>query len=194
MPISFDILEGCKKNNSVCQQQVYNHYYGYMLAIGYRYITDTNDAKMLINESFFKAFTKIEQYNDSMPFEIWIRRIMINTCIDFLRKNKKEKFNIAVNEENLSVHTNASINYAEINIESEHLIALMQHVPNTSRKVFYLFAIEGYSHKEIAELLDINEGTSKWHVNNARKILKEQLGELVKKNKTISITKEVLNY
>lgn len=188
MSIGKEILEGCKNNNNTCQELVYKHYYGYLLAIGYRYISDTNDAKLMVNESFFKAFTKMEQYDINIPFEIWIRRIMINSCIDFLRKGKKDKFNVALSSDSEHFFTeNNSISYAEINIESQHLEALLEKVPETSRKVFYLFAVEGYSHKEIATLVDINEGTSKWHVNNARRLLKEQLSGFLKKNDKVKL-------
>jgi RNA polymerase sigma factor (sigma-70 family) len=192
MSISNDILKGCKDNNNTCQELVYKHYYGYLYAIGVRYIEDVSDVKLMINESFFKAFTKMEQYDFAMPFEIWVRRIMINNCIDFLRKNKKEKNKISLSEEYVhnTVSTQQSIiNYAEIQIETKHLEALLKQVPETSRKVFCLFAIEGYSHREISEVLMINEGTSKWHVNNARQILKAQLTEYVKKNQIKSYAK-----
>jgi RNA polymerase sigma-70 factor (ECF subfamily) len=182
MSINKAILEGCINYNKHCQEQVYQHYYGYLLTIGNRYIADIDDSKLMVNESFFKAFTKIDQYDISIPFEIWIRRIMINNCIDFLRKNKKEKYTIPLQNHEIYYATNSE-SYAEINIASEYLEKLLLSVPSTSRKVFSLFAIEGYSHKEISELLEINEGTSKWHVNNARKILKEKLSEYVKKNK-----------
>jgi RNA polymerase sigma factor (sigma-70 family) len=185
MSISKEILEGCKLQNATCQEMTYTHYYGFLMSIGLRYIDDTSDVKFMINESFFKAFTKIEQYDITIPFEIWIRRIMINTCIDFLRKNKKEKFNVSFNSEiaNNITDQNSVINYAELNIEKNHLANLLKKVPETSRKVFSLFAIEGYSHREIGELLGINEGTSKWHTNNARQILKAQLSEYVQKTK-----------
>jgi RNA polymerase sigma factor (sigma-70 family) len=191
MSVSNDILKGCINNNSTCQELVYKYYYGYLYAIGVRYIDDVSDAKLMINESFFKAFTKIHQYDFAIPFEIWIRRIMINNCIDFLRKHKKEKNKISLSEEyNGTIATQQStINYAEIQIESNHLETLLKKVPETSRKVFCLFAVDGYSHKEISELLLINEGTSKWHVNNARQILKSQLTEYVKKNQIKSYAK-----
>ncbi len=185
MSVSKEILEGCKLQNATCQEMTYTHYYGFLMSVGLRYIEDSSDVKFMVNESFFKAFTKIEQYDITIPFEIWIRRIMINTCIDFLRKNKNEKFNISLSNqvENYVVQQNSVINYAELSIEKNHLANLLKKVPETSRKVFSLFAIEGYSHKEIAELLQINEGTSKWHTNNARQILKAQLSEYVQKSK-----------
>jgi RNA polymerase sigma factor (sigma-70 family) len=183
MTISNDILEGCKNSNNTCQELLYKHYYGFLLAIGLRYINDQSDARLVTNESFFKIFTKIKQYDNHIPFEYWIRRVMINTCIDFIRKNKKEKFKVELNNENQDyyLHNRNSMNYAEVHIEAGHLTDLLRSVPETSRKVFYLFAIDGYSHKEISSLLDINEGTSKWHVNHARQVLKKIIHTHLKK-------------
>jgi RNA polymerase sigma factor (sigma-70 family) len=183
MTISNDILEGCKNNNSTCQELLYKHYYGFLLAIGLRYINDQSDARLVTNESFFKIFTKIAKYESHIPFEFWIRRVMINTCIDFIRKNKKEKFKVELTAENQDHYFDhqSTINYAEVYIEAGHLTNLLQSVPETSRKVFYLFAIDGYSHKEIGTLLEINEGTSKWHVNHARQILKKLIHTHLKK-------------
>jgi RNA polymerase sigma factor (sigma-70 family) len=191
MPVSADILKGCVNQNNTCQELVYKHYYGYLYSIGLRYIEDISDTKLMVNESFFKAFTKINQYDFAVPFEIWIRRIMINNCIDFIRKNKKEKNKISLSDayDNTLATQQTIINYAELQIETSYLQSLLQKVPETSRKVFYLFAVDGYSHKEISEVMDINEGTSKWHVNNARRILKGQLTEYVKKNQIKSYAK-----
>ncbi len=184
MSLSKDVIEGCIHNNRTSQEVTYQHYYGFMLSIGLRYIDDYNDAKLMVNESFFKVFTKIKQYDTHIPFEVWMRRIMINTCIDFLRKNKKQKFNISLAEEKnqYQVEQLSTINHTEAHVEKAALDAMLLKVPETSRKAFCLFAIDGYSHKEISDILGINEGTSKWHVNNARKILKSLLQLVVKKN------------
>ncbi len=173
MALSNQILQGCLNQDRTCQEIVYKKYYGMLVTVGMRYFQDLNDAKVLVNEAFFKIFTKIDSYNTSIPFESWITRIMVNTSIDYWRKIKKVKFN----EKNVPEYfdepmPNSSGTIAE-KIEAEYLIQLLQQVPEVSKKVFLLFAVEGFSHREISEILKINEGTSKWHVNNARKILKE---------------------
>ncbi len=195
MQISAEILEGCINNKSLCQEIVYKNYYGFLIAIGNRYLNDNSDVKLMVNETFFKAFTKIHLYNKEILFEIWLRRIMINNCIDYLRKNKKIKFNeTSVENINDFGTTSNSINYAELKIEATHLQNLLIQVPETSRKVFCLFAIEGYTHKEIAELLQINEGTSKWHVNNARKVLKNLLEQYNDAQNNINNKIHSINY
>jgi RNA polymerase sigma factor (sigma-70 family) len=183
MSINPDLLKGCLDNNRHSQKQLYEQYYDFLMGVCYRYFPNVNDARALVNDGFFKILTKIERYDVAIPFEIWIRRVMINTIIDHFRKNKKEKQLVVLQEEPvLAVHQQQNdINYAELQIEAGYLQKMLQKVPDISRKVFNLFAIEGYSHKEIGELLHITEGTSKWHVSNARQILKAQLSSYLKK-------------
>ncbi len=193
MQINQNIIEGCISQNRTCQEMAYKHFYGYLIAVGNRYLNDTNDVKLMVNETFFKAFAKIDSYNKDIVFEVWLRRIMINNCIDFLRKTKKVRFHETNVEDfgNTNYESN-TINYAEFSIEANHLKNMLLQVPETSRKVFCLFAIEGYSHKEISEILEINEGTSKWHVNNARKILKKEVIDYnVAQNKPINYLTKV---
>jgi RNA polymerase sigma factor (sigma-70 family) len=191
--ISLQILEGCKNQNNTSQQIVYNSYYGLLLNIGMRYFNEINDAKLMVNESFFKIFTKIDSYNNQIAFEAWISRIMINTCIDNWRKTKKIKINEITVETHYDDQISQSYSISSQKIEHDFLISLLDKVPEVSRKVFLLFAIEGYSHKEIGSLLNINEGTSKWHVNNARKILKELIinYQISFEKKTLNLTKNI---
>lgn len=185
MALSENILNGCIHRDKTCQEIVYQQFYGMLLAIGMRYFNDVNDAKFLVNEAYFKIFTKIESYNQAIAFEGWITRVMVNTCIDHWRKTKK----IKINEINVSEYfenpKDSTANEIGLKIESEYLINLLQQVPDVSKKVFLLFAVEGFSHREIANLLNINEGTSKWHVNNARKILKSLILKLTSEKKNV---------
>jgi RNA polymerase sigma factor (sigma-70 family) len=191
MSLHPDILRGCLENNRQCQKQLYDQYYDFLMGVCYRYAPNNGDARFLVNEGFFKILTKIDRYDKIIPFEVWIRRVMINTIIDAFRKNKKEKQLVVLQEEPaLASHQqHADMNYAEAHIEAVHLQKMLQKVPDVSRKVFNLFAIDGYSHKEIAELLNITEGTSKWHVSNARQLLKAQLISYLKKTELRSYAK-----
>lgn len=183
MSISPDLLQGCLSNNRHCQKQLYEQYYGFLAGVCSRYIQDMSEVRHLVNDGFFKILTKIDKYDTAIPFEVWIRRVMINTVIDYFRKTKKEKKLVVLQEEPaLAGHQHhTGINYAEIQIEAGHLETMLRQVPDISRKVFNLFAIDGYPHREIAEMLGITEGTSKWHVSNARQILKSQLAGYLKK-------------
>ena len=117
--------------------------------------------------------TNIESYNPSVPFTAWIRRIAINTAIDDFRKNSKH--NLIEYSDEISTNKNYTINDYDLEIRAEELNNMILKLPKATKLVFNLFAIDGYSHKEIAEQLEISTNTSKWHVKEARKKLKEQI-------------------
>ncbi len=189
MPISKEILDGCQGNDRQCQKILYEQYYPFLLGICYRYVQDVNDARFLVNEGFFKILTRLEKYDRNIPFEIWIRRVMVNTVIDHFRKNAKRKNLVAIQEDGYHQQIPGELNFAEIEVEAEHLRQMLQQVPEVSRKVFNLFAIDGYSHKEIAEIMQITEGTSKWHVSSARQVLRGLLKQYLKKTELRSYAK-----
>lgn len=182
MPIQKDILEGCLNNNRQSQKILYEQFHPFLMGVCYRYVPDVNEARFLVNEGFFKILTRLEKYDTHIPFEVWIRRVMVNTIIDHFRKNSKRRQLVVLQDEIKQTSTSASdMNYAEAEIQAEHLQLMLQQVPEVSRKVFNLFAIDGYSHKEIAALLQITEGTSKWHVSSARQVLRGLLKQYLKK-------------
>jgi RNA polymerase sigma-70 factor (ECF subfamily) len=119
------------------------------------------------------VLTNIESYNPSVPFTAWIRRIAINTAIDDFRKNSKH--NLIEYSDEISTNENYTINDYDLEIRAEELNNMILKLPKATKLVFNLFAIDGYSHKEIAEQLEISTNTSKWHVKEARKKLKEQI-------------------
>ena len=146
-----------------------------------RYEKNKEDAEFLLNQGFMKIVTKLSTFKGDRPFEAWIRRIMINTIIDDYRKNSKEKSIIQFKDiqndgtENIWVEYNA----ADLEFEAEELLGFIDKLPTESKKVFVLFAIDGYSHKEISEMLGISGGTSKWHVSFARKKLRELIAKSI---------------
>jgi RNA polymerase sigma-70 factor (ECF subfamily) len=119
------------------------------------------------------VLTNIESYKPSVPFTAWIRRIAINTAIDDFRKNSKH--NLIEYSDEISTNENYTINDYDLEIRAEELNNMILKLPKATKLVFNLFAIDGYSHKEIAEQLEISTNTSKWHVKEARKKLKEQI-------------------
>lgn len=181
MEISNEILEGCIANKRKSQFLLYKQCYSILLSICLRYENNKEDAEFLLNQGFMKIVTKLSTFKGDRPFEAWIRRIMINTIIDDYRKNSKEKSIIQFKDiqndgtENLWVEYNA----ADLEFEAEELLGFIDKLPTESKKVFVLFAIDGYSHKEIAEMLGISDGTSKWHVSFARKKLRELIAQSV---------------
>tara|TARA_B100000795_G_scaffold55142_1_gene36208 strand:+ start:39006 stop:39581 length:576 start_codon:yes stop_codon:yes gene_type:complete len=183
LEISNEILEGCIANKRKSQFLLYKQCYSILLSICLRYENNKEDAEFLLNQGFMKIVTKLSTFKGDRPFEAWIRRIMINTIIDDYRKNSKEKSIIQFKDiqndgtENLWVEYNA----ADLEFEAEELLGFIDKLPTESKKVFVLFAIDGYSHKEIAEMLGISDGTSKWHVSFARKKLRELIAQSVER-------------
>jgi|TARA_B110000879_G_scaffold58940_1_gene82779 RNA polymerase sigma-70 factor (ECF subfamily) len=181
LEISNEILEGCIANKRKSQFLLYKQCYSILLSICLRYEKNKEDAEFLLNQGFMKIITKLSTFKGDRPFEAWIRRIMINTIIDDYRKNSKEKSIIQFKDiqndgtENIWVEYNA----ADLEFEAEELLGFIDKLPTESKKVFVLFAIDGYSHKEIAEMLGISDGTSKWHVSFARKKLRELIAKSI---------------
>ena len=128
----------------------------------------------MMNRGFMKILDNLNKYNPQTPFEAWIRRIMINVLIDDFRKNRKVKELIEYTDFSESYRSETPVDYneAEKQFDAEQLEAFIQALPTMSQKTFNLFAIDGYTHKEIASLLGISEGTSKWHVSFARSQLR----------------------
>lgn len=150
------------------------------MGVAMRYKTNPEDARSIVNQGFLKIFSNIEKYTFQGPFEAWIRRIMINTLIDDFRKIQKETLRIKhIDFTDLNgIDYGFDFNKAEQLLQLEQLDALIHQLPLMTRNVFNLYAIDGYKHKEIAELFDISIGTSKWHLANARKKLMAMLQEL----------------
>lgn len=167
------LIAGCKNNDQKAQEELYKLYFGLMMNIGMRYCGNWNDAMEVVNSAFLKIYTKIDSYQNKGSFEGWMRRTMVNTALDFIKQNKSHVYDIAdVNafEEQLFID-----NDAVFEIEQEEILKIVQQLPTMTRAVFMLNVIEGFKHKEICEQLGISEGTSHWHLQNARKLLKDKI-------------------
>jgi RNA polymerase sigma-70 factor (ECF subfamily) len=126
-----------------------------------------------------KILTNLVKYDDTMPFKAWVRRIMVNTLIDEYRKNKTLKNNISYVEEYYDTEEYSETNSALHKLNAKEILLMIEKLPKASAQVFNLFAIDGFSHKEIGAMLEISEGTSKWHLNYARQKLKDMINETV---------------
>ncbi|MFN4836358.1 MAG: RNA polymerase sigma factor [Bacteroidota bacterium] len=170
------ILEGCLRNDSVAQRELYNTYSPKMLAVCFRYVHSREDAEDMLQEAFIKVFTQLRTFENRGSFEGWIRRIVVHTCINTLKKNKK--FNESVD----LIHA-ASISIREETVPAvvqvKQIVDCIRSLPIGYRTVLNLYAIEGYSHREIAQLLDIEESTSRSQFTRAKGMLEELL---IKKN------------
>jgi len=176
-----EIIKGCLKKDRVYEEYLYKQYYSMFLSICMRYAKDIQNAKQLLNDGFVKIFMSIGSFRNEGSFEGWMRKIIVNTCLEYIKSKDFKKNSLTVhtdvidNEEGMVVY-----NEAQKKIDAHELIALLQGLPPVTRVVFNLFAFEGYNHNEIAALLSISIGTSSWHVHNARNILK---GKIMIKNK-----------
>lgn len=165
-----NIIEACKSGERQAQQQLYQQFYNSLFAICLRYATDHDQAKSLVNQAFLKAFQSLHQCQDYKAFPAWINRITVNTCIDHVRKIKKKR-TAALDEASELAAPSSVLD----KIAAEDLLAMLQKLAPMTRAVFSLYVIEGYKHAEIAELLGMSEGTSRWHLSSAKQELKRML-------------------
>jgi RNA polymerase sigma-70 factor (ECF subfamily) len=175
------IIEGCVKKKRKYQKRLFDLYYGKMLGVCLRYAKDKDEAKDMVQNGFIKVFKNLKVYNYSGSLEGWIRRIMVNTAIDQIRKNKRDPFKL--NEDmpikNLEedVPMEAEEYVEEIHIKAEQAIKAISELSAGYRTVFNMYVIEGYTHKEIAEHLGISEGTSKSNLAKAKQKLRQTLSQ-----------------
>jgi RNA polymerase sigma factor (sigma-70 family) len=179
------LVEQCRSQSRSAQKNLYELYSRKMLAICLRYLKNEDDAMDVLNRAFLKVFSKITQYKSEGSLEGWIKRIVVNSAIDFVRGNKtyKKKF-ILTDEFSLYGSPRDENELAddfteEPFISTEEVFELVKELPPATRVVFNLYVVDEFKHHEIAEQLKISEGTSKWHLSNARKILRERINKVM---------------
>jgi len=168
------IIDGCRKRDKRCQETLYKKYKAVLFGICLRYCKNREDAEDVFQEGFIKIFSHMETFRQEGSFEGWLKRIMVNTALNHYKANLKHSF--MQNYEDVN-----EFDYAENDplytkkYDSEELMKMVQQMPDGYRVVFNLYAIEGHSHKQIADMLDISENTSKSQLSRARKLLKKQI-------------------
>lgn len=172
-----ELIRGCMENSRVAQKQLFNEYYAEMLSLCKLYCVNHDDAESVVNHGFMDVFVNIGKFKNQSSLRTWIRRIMTNKSIDFYNKEKlKLSRQLSIDNERQIVINAEDFNENILNkLQYQDLQKLIHSLPDNERNVFVMFVIEGYSHKEIAESLNIVEGTCRWYMNNARKLLKEKL-------------------
>jgi len=171
--IDTKLISRCLNNDSKAQYELYKLLYVKFMGLCMRYRGDKDAATISLNNGFVKILKNLHKLEDVNTFYGWVKKILINEMLTVLAKEQKNKErNIALENTAIS-DLGTSSNEGMENLIAEDLRALLLKLPNTTRSVFNLFAIDGFSHKEIADKLDISTGTSKWHVSEARKRLKE---------------------
>jgi RNA polymerase sigma-70 factor (ECF subfamily) len=169
------LLVECEQGSRRAQYELYRLCYGILLSVCLRYEKNKEDAEFLLNKAFFKILKNLKNYQDKVPFEAWIRRITINTAIDEYRKSKRSKIDYVEEPMPSQPLAGMDFNEAEKKFDADELLEMVKKLPPVSQKVFNLYVIDGYGHKEIGERLEMSEGTSKWHLSSARKKLKAML-------------------
>lgn len=165
------IIDGCIADDRKSQELLYKELYGFAMKICLRYADNRYEASEIVNEGFFKAFTNMEKYDSSRPFLSWLSKIMYNASIDHYRTNLK--WSQFVELEKSAQKTNESA--AEHKLDYEDLLSMIQRLPTAYRVVFNLYAVDGYSHEEIAEMTGISASTSRSNLYKARQKLQQML-------------------
>ena len=166
-------LEGCRRFEARAQKALYERLAPKMLAVCARYARSTPDAEDILQDGFIKVFQKIDNYSGKGSLEGWIRSIIVRTAIDYYRKTKKQEKEVDIDEQFTDELSEEMVD--QLNVD--YLLGVIQSLPSGYRMIFNLFAIEGYTHKEIAKQLGINESTSRSQYTRARALLKKRISE-----------------
>jgi RNA polymerase sigma factor (sigma-70 family) len=166
------LIEACLKEDRAAQAQLYKKYYGAMMAVCMRYLGNRDNALEVLNNAFLKVFRNLGDYAFKGSFEGWIKRIVYHCALDYIRQNAKYSHHANVEELPLSVEATVMQK-----LYVEDLLSLLAEVPLSSRTVFNMYVLDGYKHDEIAKELGISSGTSKWHLSEARRFLKQKIEE-----------------
>src|SRR5215218_77367 len=173
--VDVDIQEwiaGCLANNRKAQEALYRHFYGFAMTVALRYARDEQDAADIMSHAFVKIFKSMHAFDSSKgTLHAWIKRIVINEGLDHIKSRSRFSENVELETAEEPGISNAAIEQ----LGAEEIMELIKKLPPATHAVFVLYAVEGYNHREIAEQLNISEGTSKWHLSEARKTLQQQL-------------------
>lgn len=165
------IITGCVQKSTKAQEMLYKKYFGYALSVALLYSSNRDDAIETVDDSFLKVFAQIKRFNPSMSFKGWLRKIVINTAIDRIRKNLRHK---SYGEE-LPVWVPDTNPGVISDLSATEIIAIVNNLPHIHKTVFCLYDIEGYSHEEISVRLNIPESSSRVYLTRAKKRLRELL-------------------
>ena len=179
------LIVALKRGESRAHKVVYERFSGKMLAVCTRYCANRDDAEEVMLDGFMRVFEKIEQFREEGSFEGWIRRVMVTESLMFLRKAKQWRQEVPMDE----VTIEPDYEWADTAVNENDLMRLVNQLPDGYRTVFNLYAIEGYAHAEIAEMLGISEGTSKSQLSRARMMLQANLKKMEQDSRNVSYEK-----
>jgi RNA polymerase sigma factor (sigma-70 family) len=163
-----DIIKGCRANQQSSQYQLYGHFYNYAMTVARRYVSNTEAMEEVVNDAFYKVFTKLDLYGGELSFKFWLRRILINTALDYIRAQKRLPQFVEFEQQH-DTKIEADVIFQ---MTRGQILAAVAQLPLAYRTVFNLYVVDEYSHDEIAEALNISVGTSKSNLSRARQLLK----------------------
>ncbi len=167
------IVEACIRQDRVAQRKLYEQFSGKLFGVAMRYMKDREEAQDVLQDAFVKIFRKIDTFRFDCPLEAWMRKIVVNTALKVLQKNAQMKWVDIAGQYDLEDRNQQNLGLE--NMKMETLLGMVNELPEGSRMIFNLYTIEGYKHQEIAEMLDINEGTSKSQYARAKTLLSEKI-------------------
>ncbi|MDC1519005.1 RNA polymerase sigma factor [bacterium] len=182
-----ELIAGCIKQDRRSQNELYKRYFPLMSSIALRYTQNESEALQRMNGGFYRVLKNLEKYDNQYALATWIRNILVNHLIDEFRKEKKYIANIHLTDYE-GVNPEVEYNQADLQFDAQELRNMLERLPDVTQRVFNMYALDGFKHREIADYLGISEGTSKWHVSDARKKLKAMLEAQEKVNeRTVEI-------
>lgn len=165
------LIQGCIRKNEKSREMLYKKYFGYALSVALLYSNQRDEAIEVVDDSYLKVFSEIGRFDISQSFKGWLRKIVINTSIDHLRKKSRE---IAVQEqETMQIYDRTPEPEIISHLTAQEILSLLNWLPQVHKTVFCLYEIEGYSHEEIADQLNIPESSSRVYLTRAKKKLRE---------------------
>jgi RNA polymerase sigma-70 factor (ECF subfamily) len=168
------LIAGCIQQDRRSQNELYRRYFPLMSSIVLRYTQNESEVLQRTNGGFYKVLKNLEKYDNQYALATWIRNISVNHLIDEFRKEKKYIANIHLTDYE-DLNPALVYNQADLQFDAQELRNMLERLPDVTQRVFNMYALDGFKHREIADYLGISEGTSKWHVSDARKKLKAML-------------------
>lgn len=183
------LVEACISNDRAAQKQLYKLFSAKLFVIAKRYMKDADEAQDVLQDTFVKIFKNLESFRFDCPFEAWIKRICINTALKAL--SKKKEFTVGIDSEYVIENAGAEQNLGLQNLSLNNLLDIINELPDGCKTIFNLYALEGYKHHEIADLLGITEGTSKSQYSRAKMLLQQKLMQEKVNEQNVSKTETI---
>lgn len=171
-------VRACREGSARYQRKLFKHFYSTAMQVCMRYAGNSDEASDMLNEGFLRVFSNLDKYENTGSFDAWLKRVVSNAALDYRRRYATPVDMVEIDALPEMQLTDHSVNDAVARMSSQELIGLIQQLPPVTRTVFNMFVFEGFSHKEIAQRMDITENTSAWHVNSARAKLKEAIKKM----------------